>query len=47
MKTILRSGEWKLKCPSSKLDQIVDDVFEDKKFHLEKVNETIQLKKIT
>ena len=35
----------KIKCPSSKLDQSINDVLKDKKFHLEKANGKIQLKR--
>ena len=35
----------KIKCPSSKLVQSINDVLKDKKFHLEKANEKIQLKR--
>ena len=38
---------WKaeIKCPSSKLDQSINDVLEDKEFYLEKANGKIQLKR--
>ena len=35
----------KIKCPSSKLVQSINDVLKDKKFHLEKANGKIQLKR--
>ena len=34
-----------IKCPSSKLDQTINDVLKDKKFHLEKANGKSQLKR--
>ena len=34
-----------IKCPSSKLDQSVNDVLKDKKFYLEKANGNNQLKR--
>ena len=34
-----------IKCPSSKLDQSINDVLKDKKFYLEKANGKIQLKR--
>ena len=34
-----------IKCPSSKLDQSINDVFKDRKFYLERANGKIQLKR--
>ena len=34
-----------IKCPSSKLDQSINDVLKDKKLYLEKANDKIQLKR--
>ena len=45
MSTIVRPGEVEIKCPSSKLDQSVNDVLKDKKAYLEKANGKIQLKR--